>query len=71
MVFYREKIGCKLVKDPSSNMIVVTEISPGSEAEERGVEIGDMITAINYIDVHSHEETLDALKSSGRPFSIR
>ena len=71
VVFTHNKLGCQLTPDPSSNLSTIAGVNPGSEADLHGVQKGDILKAINYVDMFSHEQSLVALQSAGRPVTIR
>ena len=70
VTFVQVKLGCKLLKDDSGRTSVLT-INAASEAEQKGVQIGDKLVAINDVPMESHEMIVQALQTWGRPITLR
>ena len=44
--------------------LMITQVESGSIAAERGMSVGDIITAVNNTDIHSAEDLIEAVEAA-------
>jgi len=54
-----------------SGQVIITNVRAGSEAEENGVLVGDVVTGINEKQIHETDIILQALKEIQEPFVLQ
>jgi serine protease Do len=59
-------LGLKVAPAEDGAGVAVTEVAPGSPAEERGLKAGDIILEVAGAEVHSPSDVRDALKSTDK-----
>ncbi|HTV68907.1 MAG TPA: Do family serine endopeptidase [Rhizobiaceae bacterium] len=58
--------GLTVTRAEDGKGLVVTDVDPGSDAAERGIQAGDVITAVNSTDVNSPAEAKTAIEAASK-----
>jgi len=59
-------LGLKVAAAEDGNGVTITEVKPGSAAEDHGLKAGDTILEVAGAEVHGPSDIRDALKASGK-----
>jgi serine protease Do len=61
-----EGFGLTVARADDGNGVVVTDVEPGSDAEERGLEVGDVIVKVNSVAVSSVKDVEKAVSDASK-----
>jgi serine protease Do len=61
-----DDMGLTVTRAEDGNGLVVTDVDPGSDAAERGIQPGDVITAINSVTVNGSADVEKALTDASK-----
>src|SRR5690606_19248245 len=61
-----DDMGLTVTRAEDGNGLVVTDVDPGSDAADRGIQAGDVITAINSMPVNGSDDVEKALSEASK-----
>lgn len=59
-------MGLTVTRAETGKGLVVTDVDPDSDAADRGIQAGDVITAINSVDVNGTDDALKAMADAAK-----